>query len=289
MDIISPQKLNNYNILYDTKKIRFGRLTSNKDILSLFKIIFDRDFKEDLLNWFAACPTGSNRWYGAFEIDEPVGIYGLLPVKIRIGNTTHEGALGNNVGVMLPFLGKGLFQALGEFSLKDSNFPIAVCVPNAMARLGHKAIGWKEYGILELLSGNVGERNIDFVGYNKFEYIPCQNEPYFYIVKDRNFMKWRYSKPGEEYFQSFFENNNYAIWKNYQGKKQVLEISDYNLIYKLNGTVDIWQFKDSRASAQLKNNGFVPILSNEFIVYTDLNVERDVNLFNFEPGDNDVF
>ncbi len=102
-------------------------------------------------------------------------------------------------------------------------------------------------------------------------------------------MKWRYSKPGEEYFQSFFENNNYAIWKNYQGKKQVLEISDYNLIYKLNGTVDIWQFKDSRASAQLKNNGFVPILSNEFIVYTDLNVERDVNLFNFEPGDNDVF
>ncbi|MFC1540567.1 hypothetical protein ACFL4J_00850 [Candidatus Margulisiibacteriota bacterium] len=59
-----------YPKLYDAKRIKFGRLTSNGDILELFKVIFKREFKDDLLEWFAACPTGPNQWYGAFDGEE---------------------------------------------------------------------------------------------------------------------------------------------------------------------------------------------------------------------------
>ncbi len=289
MNIVKREKLPHFPILYNREKISFGRLTSSSDILMLFKTVFNRDFKQDLIDWFNACPTGSNRWYAAFENGEPLGMYGLLPIKIRIGRNIYSGALCNNVGVIPRFYGTGLFQSLGQFCLKDSNFPIVVCVSNLQAARGHKLIGWERYGVLELLSVEVGKREVDFVSYPQFRYLARKTGSYFHIDKDADFLKWRYSKPNEEYFQSFFENNSYAIWKNYQGRKQILEISDFNCIFKLSGTVDIWQFQDTQASLQLKNNNCICILANEFLIYTGLSMDRDANLYNFEPGDNDVF
>jgi hypothetical protein len=279
----------NYPVAYDKEKVRIVKLTLNKDILHLFKIVFDREYKEDLLEWFAAAPSGPNKWYAAFENGEPAGMYGLLPTKIRIGRNIYGGALCNNVGVIPRFFGKGLFQSLGEFALKDSDFPVVVCLPNIQAVRGHKLVGWEGYGTLELLSAEMGERKVDFVGYPQFKYIPPKVEKYFQIVKDEAFLRWRYSKPNEEYFQTVIGSDDYIIWKSYQGKKQVMEISDYNYVFKLNGAVDILQFEGSRASQQLKNGGFVSIFSNEFLLYTKMSIERDVDLFNFEPGDNDVF
>lgn len=283
--------MRNYPILYDVNRVKFGRLNSNRDILYLFKVIFNREFKEDLLDWFAACPTGANRWYGAFDGDIPVGMYGLLPIKVKIGSESYQAALCNNVGIVPEFQGKGLFQTLGENALKDSNSPIVVGVPNSKAVKGHKRIGWQSYGTLELLSGNVGEGQAEYVNYENFKYISRNKNIYFCLIKDIDFMKWRYAKPGVQYRQSFFQGDKYIIWKVYEGKNQVLETNDYRSILKLGGIVEIWEFQNRSSSQYLKKHGFFPRTNNEFILYKNqpIQIDKNPNEFNFELGDNDVF
>jgi hypothetical protein len=281
----------NYPILYDINRIKFGKITKNTEILELFKIIFDRTFQEDILDWFASCPTGSNLWYGAFEDDQPVGMYGLLPIQINIENTIYCGALCNNVGIVPKLQGKGLFQSLGEYALNDSEFPIVVGVPNLKAVKGHKRIGWKSFGLLELLSSNLDFKNIESVDYKNFQYIPYLENKSFFVVKNFDFIKWRYSKPGTIYKQTFLKNNRYAIWKEYEGKKQILQTNDFETAFELGGQIDIWQFLGSNESQVLKTRGFKPILSNEFILYKnqEISLESIVNSIQFELGDNDVF
>jgi hypothetical protein len=283
--------MSGYPILYDINKITFGKITKNTEILELFKIIFNRTFQEDILDWFASCPTGSNLWYGAFEDDQPVGMYGLLPIKINIKNTIYCGALCNNVGIVPKFQGKGLFQSLGEYALNDSELPIVVGVPNLKAVKGHKRIGWKSFGLLELLSDNLDFKNIESVDYKDFQYIPYLENKSFFVVKNFDFIKWRYSKPGTIYKQTFLKNNRYAIWKEYEGKKQILQTNDFETAFELGGQIDIWQFLGSDESEALKTRGFKPILSNEFIIYKnqEISLESIVNSIQFELGDNDVF
>ena len=289
MNMSMVKKYNNFPIGYDPKRVHFGKLTLNRDILGLFKVIFARDFDSDLIEWYAACPTGSNIWYGAFEGSEPVGMYGLLPIKIKVGNQVYNGALCNNVGVMPKYFGRGLFQSLSRYALEDAGFPVSVCQPNVQASRGHKVVGWECCGILELLSSDLEEREIDFVEYDQFQFIPRENEPYFCIVKDSDFFKWRYSRPYMQYFQSFFDDGRYAIWKYYGNRKQVCEITDFQFVHQLGGKIDILQFKDSTTSKNLKDVGFHPTLTSEFLVTGHVEIKQNVNEFNFEPGDNDVF
>lgn len=288
MNLSTAKNFDRYSIGYDPVKIRFGKLTSSRDILGLFKVIFDRDFQEDLIEWFANCPTGSNIWYGAFESDVPVGLYGLLPIRIKVGGQVCNGALCNNVGVIPKYYGRGLFQALGEYALGDAQLPLAICQPNIQAARGHKVVGWESCGILELLNANLEEKKIDYVKYSDFQYVPRSHQPYFHIVKDQDFFMWRYRRPYMEYYQSFFDGGHYAVWKYYQGRKQILEISDFRLVLLLGGPVDILQFKDSSASDELKKGGFKPVLANEFLIYGKMALDRNMDTFNFEPGDNDV-
>lgn len=299
-----------YPILYESSSIKLGFLNSKEEILYLFDRIFNRQFTEEILDWYAACPTGSNLWYGAFYQDNPIGMYGLLPMKFKINDQIYEGALCNNVGVVPEFQAgfrqivsddnaqdkKSLFEFLGEYALKDSNFPIVVAAPNTKAVEGHKSIGWKNYGTLELLHGTIEEKSSnDFIknilNYDSFITLPPQNSFKFSVVKSLDWVKWRYSKPGVQYQQSISNNQRYLIWKSYQEKKQVLETNDVNLVFQLDDQVDIWQFKGSTNSESLKTRGFVPILSNEFIVYRnqEINLDFSIDLFNFELGDNDVF
>jgi hypothetical protein len=280
----------NYQVLYDTKRIKFGRLESSQDILSLFKQIFNRDFDNNLLDWFSSCPTGSNKWYGAFDLDIPVGIYGLLPIKIRIGGIIYDGALCNNVGIAKSFQGKGLFQSLGEYALKDNNSTVVVGIPNSKAVKGHKRIGWKSYGNIELLQGIANEISPLYSTGTNFQHLPRQEEKYFSVVKGIDFIKWRYSRPDYSYIQSIFENRRYIIWKVYEQRKQVLETNDFRLALDLGGIVDIWQFSGSSESYYLKERGFTSVMSNEFILYTSLAIPVDSpDKFHFELGDNDVF
>lgn len=283
--------MNKYPILYDRNEVTFGKLNSYQEILSLFDRIFGRKFKIDILEWFASCPTGGNIWYGAFCGDVPVAMYGLLPMKLNVNNQVYDGALCNNVGVTLEFQGKGIFQSLGEYALKDSNFPVVIGIPNSKAVKGHKRIGWKSHGVLELLSGVVNERKIDFAELDDFIFCPNNDEYQFSVVKNLDWLKWRYSKPGIDYKQSLFVDYQYVIWKNYQNKKQVLETNNFKLAIELGGTVDLWAFKDSNQSKYLKNHGFSSILENEFIVYQNKNVDLTFNTdrCQFQLGDNDVF
>jgi len=283
--------MSNYPILYDTNKVRFGKITNNWEILNLFNIIFDKIFDDNILEWFAACPTGKNIWYGAFEDDEPIGIYGLLPINISIDKAIYFGALCNNVGIIPRFQGKGLFQALGEFALRDSNFSIVVGVPNLKAVKGHKRIGWQSHGILELLSGNIKPQQIEYVEYNRFQHFGDPEKKSFFVVKDIDFMKWRYSKPNNVYKQTLLKNNRYVIWKEYTGKKQVLETNDFEIVFELGGKIDIWQFTGSPESEILKKRGFTPIMFNEFIIYNNnhIFINNSPDWIKFELADNDVF
>ncbi|OGC08508.1 hypothetical protein A2230_08315 [candidate division WOR-1 bacterium RIFOXYA2_FULL_36_21] len=280
---------NKYPILFDKSKMKFGKLNKSSDILLLFKLIFNREFKKDLIDWFSSCPIGANLWYAAFKNDEPVAMYGLLPILIKVDGVIIKGALCNNVGVIPRFQGTGLFQAMGEFSLNDSKFPLVIGVPNSKAVKGHKRIGWKSYGGLELLSGFVSGEGYEKLDINQFKYIESKKDIYFKIQKNLDFIKWRYSKPQTIYYQSIIDEYNYIIWKEYNNKKQILELSDCNLLEGFNGVVDVWAFKNSENNEKLRSKGFSPILFNEFILYTNMQLLENVNNYKFELGDNDVF
>lgn len=286
----------NYPILYNPDQIRFGELLYKREdkaeILHLFKVIFNRDFKEDILDWYEDCPTGQNRWYTAFCKGKSIALYGLLPIKIKIVDKISDGALCNNVGVIPEYQGTGLFQALGEFALKDINVPIVVGVPNAQAVKGHKRIGWQNYGVLDLLSGKTEDRILPYHRYFPDKYEQVLAHPYFSVVKDFDFLRWRYSRPGTNYHQLYLSDGGYIIWKDYEGKKQVLETNCFSAIKDLGGTVDVWQFRYSVKWDCLKRNGFTTIASNEFLLYTQLKLEQDKGwsgYYKFELGDNDVF
>lgn len=278
-----------YPVLYDQSRIQFGRLQSTADILNMFKLIFSRDFKPDLIDWFEACPTGANKWYAAFRDGEPIAMYGLLPLKVQLAGQVVAAALCNNVGVIAEYQGTGLFQTLGEYALNNMDCPLVIGVPNAKAVKGHKRIGWKSYGVLELLSGSQSGSEPESVTLDDFRSFAPKQEPYFKVKKDFDFLKWRYSKPNTVYYQSVFGNEEYVIWKHYENKKQVLELSSYELLSRFSGIVDVWSFKDSTASNALKARGFKPLLANEFILFTDLSIENDPDKIIFELGDNDVF
>jgi hypothetical protein len=283
----------NYPILYDTTSVKFNCSLSNTEILYLFQKIFNRTFQEDILEWYAACPQGGNIWYGAFNNDTPIGMYALLPMQFRINNQLYDGALCNNVGVVPEFQGKGLFQALGQYALQNSGFPIVAGVPNSKAVKGHKRIGWRNYGTLELLHGEVfsEERPINNFCKDSFTFIPSKHTYQFSVNKDLNWLKWRYSKPGSVYTQSVFQNGRYVVWKEYENKRQVLQSSDHEIIFALQGKVDIWQFSNSLSSDRLKERGFTPILKNEFILYlnSEIRLSLDIESVKFELADNDVF
>lgn len=276
-------------ILYDENKVKFGQVKSEADILILMKEIFHRTFEKKWIEWLNNSPNGANKWYGAFEDDDPIALYGLLPIKVKVGSEHYNGALCNNVGVVPRFQGKGLFQAIGEYALNDRKPPLVIGVPNTKAVKGHKRIGWRSYGLLELLSGEVGQKEVSKVGYEHFRYLPPKKESYFRMIRDQAYIKWRYAKPGIEYYQSFYSDDNYIIWKTYEGKKQVLETNNYNHIFELGGVIDIWQFANSESANKLKEKGFKSILSNDFILFTDLDFDNDINKYCFELGDNDVF
>lgn len=297
-----------YPIFYNKNDIAFGKLDSNADILYLFDRIFNRQFTENLLNWYAQAPKGGNIWYGAFYQEKPIGMYGLLPMPFRINNQRYNGALCNNVGVVPEFQsgfrrinttdspnGKSLFQVLGEYALADSNFPIVVAASNLKATEGHKSIGWQSYGSLELLHGSIEQKTNQEISQklkpDHFEFFPPSKKFQFYVEKDKNWMKWRYNKPEVEYKQSIFPDERHIIWKYYNEKKQVLETNDINLVFNLGNQVDIWQFQGSSNSNFLKSQGFIPILEHEFLIYRNQEISLDfsLNAFNFELGDNDVF
>ena len=126
---------------------------------------------------------------------------------------------------------------------------------------------------------------------NELVFTDKKNSYRFYVKKDLDWMRWRYSKPGYKYQQNIFANDKQIIWKYYDQKKQVLETDDIDLIFKLGGQVDIWQFAGSVKSEYLKKKGFVSILRNELIFYLnkEINLSFDVDSINFELGDNDVF
>jgi Acetyltransferase (GNAT) domain len=280
----------NYPILYDIDKISFGRLPNPKDAIDLFATIFERRIGPEIVHWFAACPTGSNQWYAAFEGDTPIGMYGILPIKISLGQVVYSAGLANNIGIIPRFRGQGLFQSLSEFAFKTSHYPFVLGTPNHQSVKGCKRVGCQSYGVLELLSGPGGATHPPLSRQN-FQSVAVSNSNYLHLIKDTEFIHWRYSKPGFSYYQSFFEGDRAAIWKTYEGKYQILETNDFKTVFEFDGAVDIWQFKGSDSSEYLKSQGFIALMSNELLFYFNqpIAIEKNVNQYRFELGDNDVF
>lgn len=291
LTLIHPKPMRNYPILYDTQKIKFGKLSSASDAIDLFRAIFERSIDQSIVDWFAECPTGANQWYAAFDGHTPVGMYGILPVKVAIGNVIYTAGLANNIGIVPQLRGKGLFQSLSEYAFKTSNYPFILGTPNHKSVKGCLRVGCKSYGILELLSGRGATNSKPPISNQDFQSVPTLKPTYLYIAKDDTFTRWRYAKPGFTYYQSCFGDDRYVIWKTYQGKYQILETNDLNSVFEFGGVVDIWQFKGSTNSDYLKSRGFTPLLTNEFIFYFNqpIEIETDVNRYCFELGDNDVF
>jgi GNAT superfamily N-acetyltransferase len=278
--------------------VSFGIIDSAEDARDVLNEIFgEGKFGLDFVEWMGDCPTGPNRWYAAFDGSRPVGTYGLLPMVVDVDGTHYKGALCNNVGTVPSHRGRGIFTDLGRYALGDMKADVAFGVPNEAAVPGHRKVGWARCGKLELLSGESTDgveeyrrmpfREFKFVPF--FKHIPTEGKPRVMAVRGWPFWQWRYSKPGQEYFQSLFPEQRYAIWKEFEGRRQILETNDWQLAACMGGWVDIWQLEGSRISRHLKGLDFESRFDRDLIVYAPkVDVPMDVDRIRFELCENDV-
>lgn len=235
-----------YPMLFDKDKIKieifreFCEIEEDK-FISLFKAIFKREFPAEAFRWYELL-KGENVWAIAQEKDtgEFVAIYGLMPISIFLKGENISGYLCHNVGVGPSYWATGMFQYIGEKTLKEvlKSRELAIGFSNKLALKGHKRIGWQEIGKMKFY---LKER---FRKYNESEFrniyevdrfegdiddliLNSGNREEFLIRKEHNFLNWRISKPFQSYKCFVYRENGltrgYMIFKFYEDQQSKLK------------------------------------------------------------------
>ena len=117
-------------------------------VLKLMVDVFQRDRDERWFRWFNVdCPRGPNRLTVAVhrETGRFAGGYGLLPMKLKVGDRVLDASLCQNVMTHPDFQRRGIFTNLGRAALGldgRSGVQMSVGIPNANAYRGHMKVGW---------------------------------------------------------------------------------------------------------------------------------------------------
>jgi hypothetical protein len=271
--------------------VTFELVQDDEKVLGALNEIFGNVFDIDFVTWLGDCPTGANRWYCAMDGNRIVGTYGLLPLTVQVDQDRYTGALCNNVGTVPEYRGRGIFTDLGRYALEDMEAAVNIGVPNEAAVPGHKKVGWANYGKLLLMGGKI-EGSIQYLAMDLEEILEKKGagiRRHFSVVRTTEFSKWRYSKPGQSYRGVYFGVGQYAVWKRFGDRKQVMETNTDEVVLLLGGKTDVWCFEGTRTCAWFEDRGFKPRLERDFILYTDLPIEYRPDDFRFEAADFDVF
>lgn len=181
-------------------------------MLFLMKESFNLVFSLEWFRWFNfLSPYGNNRLYVVEDKikNKLVAGYGLLPYKLKINNKIVKGSLCTNGMTHPDYRMKGLFTNLGKFALsREENFgsKISLAVSNKNAIKGHLKIGWKIISDLNLMAKRKNlKRKYNSTKIKRFDkrydvlFQEIVNKCNFAIVKDYQFMNWRYDRPDKHY------------------------------------------------------------------------------------------
>jgi len=276
-------------------KLSFAIIEDRKTIRGLLNKIFG-DYKVPLgtVEWLSKNPSGRNIWYTAFYKAQPIGLYGMLPVRVRIGDESSLSFLCNNVGVLPEFRGKGVFTDLGKYTTECLKSHVLFGVPNKAATKGHEKVGWKTVGTLELLYGRSDKKNIVNSTWTVQEVSRFRTDlhrmPAFigFERAPRNAW-WRYTKPGEKYNQTHL-GNLHVTWKEFEGFYQVMECDPFiapHLLLPDDQDFSVLCLRDSMQSEIYKQMGFKTKFERDLIIKNyDGNSSPDMIRFELTDLDN---
>ncbi|CAM3795401.1 GNAT family N-acetyltransferase [Vreelandella rituensis] len=226
---------------YDLVKINSSQ---KNGFISAWEAAFNRKLASEVYEWIF---DNRNIIYAFIQEGEIVAGYCLYPVSCVWQGLPATALLCNNVFVCPGHQGKHLFVKISKASLNDAhenNYgAIAYGVPNVLALPGHKRVGWGDQdkiGFLEkkVFRVNKRQKNEWFFGQlsepDRSGLAECSKkaskEREFSIVKDRDFVRWRYeSKPGVKYWFGIVRKKKevvaYCVCK-FFGEKSALHIID---------------------------------------------------------------
>lgn len=330
-----------YPMIFDKDKIQieifneFHHIENNK-FRSLFKTIFKRELPTELFKWYELL-KGENIWAMAQEKDtgEFVAIYGLMPISVFLKGEEISAYLCHNVGVAPSYWATGMFQYIGEKTLKKvlKNRELAIGFPNKLSLKGHKRIGWQEIGKMKFYLKETFRKHseselrniceVDKFGEDVEHLI--LNMGYkqdFAVKKDQSFLKWRISKPLQNYrcfvYRESSLTKGYMIFKLYEDqasklrKGHIIDIQAENddifpillrkaeelAISEKADLLNIWVFEQSNTISLLLKEGFnydEGSYDYSFITYsnnasiTSILSESDREKIKLSLSDNDVF
>lgn len=277
-------------------ELTFDVLTTGKTIRLLLDEIFGiGKVPKGTVKWLEQNPDGYNQWYVAYDQGRPIALYGMLNRTIRIGDKRFTSYLCNNVGVILEYRGKGVFTELGKYATKCLSDNYLFGVPNQAALSGHLRVGWKVLGTLELLHGKSTDMNVANSTWTnddpqKFRLDLHRNPNYMGFERAPRSTWWRYSKPGEEYFQTHL-GEMYVIWKRYKEVYQVMECNPFiapYLLFPNDQEFEFWSIKGTNQNTIHKQMGFKSRMERALIVKNFSEV-IDPELLRFELCESDNF
>tara|TARA_B100000131_G_C17985439_1_gene560367 strand:+ start:59 stop:931 length:873 start_codon:yes stop_codon:yes gene_type:complete len=199
--MISNEKLKNITIKQgELNLIEFQNLSK------LFKRVFKKEFSPEFLNWYYFLnPNGTAITYNAFNNNELIGHYALLPIKIRLYEKEFDAALSMFTAIDENFRGLYLFNELAKKSYnlaKDKGFKFIIGVSNQIST--KLFIRYFKFKFISQLDVKFGFGHI-----NKIDH-PSN----FKVLWNDKSLSWRLKNPRFNY-QSKFYKDNILIYNNF--------------------------------------------------------------------------
>lgn len=186
-------------------------------IFNLFKDSFGKNFDEDLWRWaYIDNPNGEPIVSLYFDKDKLIGHYAVIPVKFRYKNQSVKVVLSMTTMVDSKYRKYGIFtEQATEIYAKatEIGYKLVYGFPNKKSAPGFKKrLGWK---LENLLIKKLKHDEILKIGLNN------SYDAMSFDMDDEINLKWRLSKPGQEYFmdgknilKEFGNECDVVFWEN---------------------------------------------------------------------------
>ena len=226
------------NKKFSELKIEEGKLTLEefKDLSSLFKRVFKKEFSTDFLKWYYFLnPYGTAITYNAFYKNNIVGHYALLPIRIKIFEKEHDAALSVFTAIDKNFRGLYLFNELANKSFelaKDKGIKFIIGVSN---QISTKL--FVRYFKFKLVS----QLDVKF-GFGKINRL--NNDYKFKVLWNDDSLSWRLKNPRFNY-QVKLNKDDFLIYNNFYKifKIQMAKFSKNHFLNTLENHKNITNFQ----------------------------------------------
>lgn len=223
-------------VVYRGQEVGFAEAGPEADaeVLAFLQALFERPEYDEA--WWRhvryASPAGRRDYYVArvVKTGEVVGVYGLAPVRLKLGAAVGKASECCNVGA--PPGRPGLFQDLSRYALACDAAKgrwLAFCSPRRpMAIRAHRAVGWQTLTTLAFYVKPAQAEAAPPASY-------CEEVPAFpadvdallasyagvfdwTVVKDHAYLNWRYQRPAYRRFLAYDKD---------RGVQGLLVVKDY--------------------------------------------------------------